>query len=29
MTDNGSAMLAEEFGGGLHTLGIVQQTTLP
>jgi putative transposase len=29
MTDNGSAMMAEEFGCGLHTLGIVQQTTLP
>jgi transposase InsO family protein len=29
MTDNGAAMMAEEFGCGLHTLGIVHQTTLP
>ena len=29
MTDNGSAMGAEEFTGGLHALGIVHQTTLP
>ena len=29
MTDNGAAMLAEETVGGLATLGIVQQTTLP
>ena len=29
MTDNGSAMLAEEFTCGLHALGIVHQTTLP
>lgn len=29
MTDNGSAMLSEEFTCGLHTLGIVHQTTLP
>jgi transposase InsO family protein len=29
MTDNGSAMLSEEFTAGLHTLGIVHQTTLP
>lgn len=29
MTDNGSAMLAEEFTDGLHALGIVHQTTLP
>ncbi len=29
MTDNGSAMLAEEFVAGLHTLGIVHETTLP
>ena len=29
MTDNGAAMLAEETVGGLTTLGIVHQTTLP
>jgi hypothetical protein len=29
MTDNGAAMVAEEFACGLHTLGIVHQTTLP
>ena len=29
MTDNGSAMLAEEVTAGLARLGIVQQTTLP
>lgn len=29
MSDNGAAMLAAEFTGGLHTLGIVHQTTLP
>ncbi len=29
MTDNGAAMLAEEFAAGLHQLGIVHQTTLP
>jgi putative transposase len=29
MTDNGAAMMAEEFTGGLHALGIVHQTTLP
>lgn len=29
MTDNGAAMLAEEFVAGLHTLGIVHETTLP
>jgi transposase InsO family protein len=29
MTDNGAAMMAEEFGAGLHQLGIVHQTTLP
>ena len=29
MTDNGAAMMAEEFTCGLHTLGIVHQTTLP
>lgn len=29
MTDNGSAMVAEEFTCGLHALGIVHQTTLP
>ena len=29
MTDNGAAMLAEEFTAGLHRLGIVHQTTLP
>ena len=29
MTDNGSAMLAEEFGSGLHALGILHETTLP
>lgn len=29
MTDNGSAMLAEEFTRGLHALGILHETTLP
>lgn len=29
LSDNGAAMLAAEFTGGLHTLGIVHQTTLP
>jgi putative transposase len=29
MTDNGAAMVAEEFASGLHILGIVHQTTLP
>ena len=29
MTDNGAAMLAEEFTAGLATLGIVHQPTLP
>jgi transposase InsO family protein len=29
MTDNGSAMTADEFRSGLHTLGIVHETTLP
>jgi putative transposase len=29
MSDNGAAMLAEEFAAGLHHLGIVHQTTLP
>jgi transposase InsO family protein len=29
MTDNGAAMMAEEFACGLHTLGIVHNTTLP
>jgi putative transposase len=29
MTDNGAAMMTEEFGAGLHQLGIVHQTTLP
>jgi len=29
MTDHGAAMMAEEFGAGLHQLGIVHQTTLP
>jgi hypothetical protein len=29
MSDNGAAMKAEEFTCGLHTLGIVHQTTLP
>ena len=29
MTDNGAAMMAAEFACGLHTLGIVHQTTLP
>lgn len=29
MTDNGAAMLAEEFSTGLATLGIVHQPTLP
>ena len=29
MTDNGAAMLSEEFTTGLATLGVVHQTTLP
>lgn len=29
LTDNGAAMLAEEFGCGMHTLGIMHHTTLP
>jgi putative transposase len=29
LTDNGAAMMAEEFKNGLHILGIVHQTTLP
>jgi transposase InsO family protein len=29
MSDNGSAMVSEEFGAGLHRLGILHQTTLP
>jgi hypothetical protein len=29
MTDNGSAMIAEEFKNGLHELGILHQPTLP
>jgi hypothetical protein len=29
LTDNGAAMLAEEFRNGLHALGIVHKTTLP
>ena len=29
MTDNGSAMVAEEFTAGLHALSILHQTTLP
>jgi transposase InsO family protein len=29
MSDNGSAMIAEEFVSGLHELGILHQTTLP
>jgi len=29
MSDNGSAMIAEEFVRGLHELGILHQTTLP
>ena len=29
MTDNGAAMQAEEFRAGLHTLGILHETTLP
>ena len=29
MTDNGAAMQAEEFRTGLHTLGILHETTLP
>ena len=29
MSDNGAAMVAEEFRAGLHTLGIVHETTLP
>jgi hypothetical protein len=29
LTDNGAAMLSEEFVAGLHRLGIVHETTLP
>jgi putative transposase len=29
LTDNGAAMMAEEFKNGLHSLGILHQTTLP
>jgi transposase InsO family protein len=29
LTDNGGAMQSEEFKNGLHTLGILHQTTLP
>jgi hypothetical protein len=29
MTDNGAAMRAQEFKAGLHTLGILHETTLP
>ena len=29
MTDNGAAMMADEFAAGLHQLGIVHQPTLP
>jgi transposase InsO family protein len=29
MTDNGAAMMAAEFGAGLHQLGILHQPTLP
>jgi putative transposase len=29
LTDNGAAMMAEEFKNGLHGLGILHQTTLP
>jgi transposase InsO family protein len=29
LTDNGAAMVSEEFVAGLHTLGIVHETTLP
>jgi transposase InsO family protein len=29
MTDNGSAMVSEEFVCGLARLGVVHQTTLP
>lgn len=29
MTDNGAAMKAEEFQAGLHTLGVLHETTLP
>jgi putative transposase len=29
LTDNGAAMMAEEFKNGLHALGILHQTTLP
>jgi putative transposase len=29
LTDNGAAMMGEEFKNGLHTLGILHQTTLP
>ena len=29
MTDNGSAMLSDEFKQGMHVLGIVHETTLP
>jgi putative transposase len=29
LTDNGGAMMSEEFKNGVHTLGILHQTTLP
>ena len=29
LTDNGAAMMAEEFQNGLHILGILHQKTLP
>jgi transposase InsO family protein len=29
MTDNGAAMISDEFKNGLHRLGIVHETTLP
>jgi transposase InsO family protein len=29
MSDNGSAMQAEEFAAGLHALGILHEPTLP
>jgi putative transposase len=29
MTDNGAAMMADEFKNGLHALGILHETTLP
>ena len=29
LTDNGAAMMAEEFKNGLHALGILHQTTVP